>query len=139
MYCILSFCCLCTAVRFSCFFCIVDDGFPSSSSCEHSGLFMSFMFTAVLFTFTDICAFSLAFCVHLSVFSPLCCVSTPVYTNALRICTPLSLIMICLVRTMHLNLLRLRDPYVHANCLAVLSNVAPLCDDMHPCTAQVRV
>jgi hypothetical protein len=40
-----------------------------------------------------------------------------------------------LVRTVMVNLSKLRDVYLHTNCLATLANLAPYLDAVHPFTA----
>ncbi len=43
-----------------------------------------------------------------------------------------SLILVLLFRLMKLNLAKLRDPYLHQNCMATLSNMALHVTHLHP-------
>jgi len=46
-----------------------------------------------------------------------------------------SLMIIVLVRIVQFNLSKIRDIYLHSNCLATLANVAPFIQDIHPYAA----
>jgi len=50
-----------------------------------------------------------------------------------------SLCMLVLLRTIQHNISRLKDPYLHSNCLAILSNMAPFAINLHPKTAQTMI
>ena len=47
-----------------------------------------------------------------------------------------SLLVVLLIRTVKYNLSKLRDVYLHTNCLAALANMAPHCQDMTAYAAQ---
>eukprot|EP01116_Phalansterium_solitarium_P001835 TRINITY_DN11658_c0_g1_i1.p1 TRINITY_DN11658_c0_g1~~TRINITY_DN11658_c0_g1_i1.p1 ORF type:complete len:667 (+),score=182.72 TRINITY_DN11658_c0_g1_i1:1116-3116(+) len=46
-----------------------------------------------------------------------------------------SLTVLVLVRTVQINLAKMRDVYLHSNCLAALSNMAAQMEDIHPLAA----
>jgi hypothetical protein len=47
-----------------------------------------------------------------------------------------SLVVVVLLRVVQFNLSTLQDPYLHTNCFAILHNLGPQCEEMHPYAAQ---
>jgi hypothetical protein len=47
-----------------------------------------------------------------------------------------SLIVVVLLRVVQFNISALQDPYLHTNCFAILHNLGPQCEEMHPYAAQ---
>ena len=46
------------------------------------------------------------------------------------------LLIVVLVRTIQYNLVRLRDQYLHTNCLAALANMSAQFNALHPYVSQ---
>lgn len=56
-----------------------------------------------------------------------------------RSCTDLSLgglVVLVIIRTIQYNMLKMRDKYLHTNCLAALANMSSHCTNIHPYVAQ---
>jgi len=56
-----------------------------------------------------------------------------------RSCTDLSLgglVILVVIRTIQYNMLKMRDKYLHTNCLAALANMSSHCTNLHPYVAQ---
>ncbi|XP_023348059.1 dymeclin isoform X3 [Eurytemora carolleeae] len=56
-----------------------------------------------------------------------------------RSCTDLSLgglVILVVIRTIQYNMLKMRDKYLHTNCLAALANMSAHCTNLHPYVAQ---
>jgi len=56
-----------------------------------------------------------------------------------RACTDISLgglVILVVIRTIQYNMLKMRDKYLHTNCLAALANMSSHCTNLHPYVAQ---